>query len=355
MKSLLFYISIFLIVFLLNLFGSKLYQSKNKILSKLIIFIGFIILLLLIGLRYEVGTDYNSYLYYYNIISVLNFNELYMVDFDIGAKVVFKLCSMIFTNEHLVFMVLGLLTLYPIYKANKLYDYIYLPYSVLSFCFLFLPFSLNGMRQGIAISFMLLAFVYLFKNKKINSLIAIMIAIAFHKTSVMLIPYMALYMLFKGKKYMTYSLFASIMVAIAILFFGDRLLSFAFVNEYSFYLEDLSISSISYKIIYLYLPILIVMLLFNNRDEKNIYELRSLVITGIIFDVIGSSKQYLYRISLYYTFFIILLIPILSKYIKNDTIKKMIYIFYILYLIIYFIYEFYTLGKHEIFPYQAWI
>lgn len=354
MKSLILYLSVFIVVFILNIIGSKYYKN-HKCIGSAIIFMSFMMLIMLIGCREDVGTDYNSYIYYYNFISNLNFNELSIVDWEYGALFIFKLTSILFKSSKAIMIVLAILTIYPIYKLNKLYDYKYLPYSVLTYCFIFLPFSMNGMRQAIAMSFIALAVGYLMKEENVKSILLIIIAYLFHKSAIIVIPYLALFMIKKGRKIERDYILITLMVSILILFFNDDLINLGFISEYDYYLENVSIENISFTALIFHIPIIMILLGFSNKEEKHLKLLKGLTISGIILDIIGTSKQYLSRIALYYTMFEILLIPILLQHIRNQTTKKFVSFLYICFLIIYFIYQFYILGRHEIFPYQTWL
>ena len=354
MKSLILYLSVFMIVFIINSIGSKYYKN-HKVFSSILILISFMILILLIGVRDGVGTDYDSYIYYYNLISNLSFDELSVIDWEYGALIIFKLTSLIFQNEKFIMIVLAFLTIYPLYKANKLYDYKYLPYSILTYCLIFLPFSMNGMRQAIAMSFTLLATIYLIKDNKIKSILSIVIAFLFHKSAIIIVPYLILFMIKKGKKIERDYILITLILSIFILFFNEFLINLGFISEYDYYLTDINIENISLNNFIFYIPFILIMVSFSNNQENNLNMLKGFVISGIILEVIGTSKQYLSRIALYYSMAEIILIPILLKHISNQTTKKLVSFLYIIFLITYFVYQFYIIGRHEIFPYQTWL
>ena len=351
MASLIFYFTIFTIVFIINSAASSLYK-KNKIVSKILIFISFLILLLIQGLRYKVGTDYEAYLDYYNLIKYSSWKSLFLINWEYGALIIFKLASFLYETPTIMFFIIGFLNLYPLYRVNKLYEYKYLSYSILTFCCLFLPFCLNGMRQGIAMGFVLLSFMYLIEQKQIKSIIALVTAILFHKTAVLIIPYIIIYKLFKEKNFGKYCIVLSITLSIVILFFLKDFFAENDILTYSYYLNDININNISIKVMMFYIPVIILMLLFSKRKQLYHKVSSTLVVSGIFFDIIGTSAKYLTRISLYFTFFQILLLPYLIQNIKNNDTKKIIKVLYVVYLILYFIIQFYMMGKHEIFPYR---
>lgn len=353
MKSILIYVLVFLSVFLVNIIACKIYKTKRK-LSNILIFIGFSILLIFVGCRYYVGTDYESYINMYNTVSNFDFSELHLINVEIGAKVLFKLIQLIFNNQYAIFIGLAFLTLYPLYKANKLFEYKYLAFSILTYSFMFLPFSMNGMRQGVAMSFIFLSFAYLFKNKKISMLISFILAFLFHKSSILLLPYLALFMIRKNRLAEFDSILITLIISVSLFFFNNLLMRVGIVSDYEYLLSELNIDNIAFKSVLLFIPFLLILISYNNKEEQ-IYKMKGMVISGIILTLIGTTKQFLSRISLYHNMFLIFLMPMLFQNSKNKTNKIIIEIFYILYLIVYFIYECYILGKHEIFPYQNWL
>lgn len=353
MYSLFFYIIFFIFVFALNIIGSNYYNSNNKrIIGKFFISFSFILMLFLVGLRYKVGTDYDSYLKIYDTIKNLDWSRLDLLSWEYGSIVIFKISSYFLFNSYLIFFVIGFITLYPIYKANKLLDYKYLAYSILTFCCLYLPFCLNGMRQGMAMSIILYGFVLLMLNHK-RGILYIIISILIHKSSVLFLPFMILY-LFEKNNFKKYSIILTVLLSIFILFFLKNILIDNDISYYSSYLNNVNTESISFKIIIFYIPIILISVLYTKANSvSNIYS--GLFYSGIVFEIIGSSARYMNRIALYLNLFQIIFIPYIISKIENKNTKMIIKIFYIIYLITYFIFQFYVKNKNEIFPYQIWL
>lgn len=354
MESLLIYVSVFLITYFINVFAGNIYERK-KILSNILIIGSFLILLIFVGGRYYVGTDYESYINMYNNIASLDFNELNLINIEIGAKILFKVIYLLFDNQYFIFIGLAFLTLYPLYKANKLYNYKYLGLSILTYCFMFLPFSMNGMRQGVAMSFVILSFANLFKDKKINMVISFVLAFLFHKSSILILPYLIIFIFEKNSYAEMISIVLTLVITILLLFFNNILMSIGIISDYEYLISNLNISSVSFRNLLLYLPFLLIMISYKTQNEKHIDEMNGLVISGLILNLIGTMKPYLTRISHYHLMVLTFLMPVLIQNINNKTNKTIIQIFYIIYLIIFFTYEFYITGMHEIFPYQSWL
>lgn len=350
MVSLLFYLSIFLVIFIISYIGSIFYK-KNKKIGNFIIILSFLVMLIIFGFRYKVGTDYETYLTYYNTIKFSSWSNLFLLKWEKGALVFFKLVSMLFNKPYIIFIIISFLQLYPIYKMNKLYEFKYLPYSLLCFLTLYMPFFMNGMRQGIAMSFSLYSFSLLMHKNYKKSFFVILIGILFHKTALLLLPFIILYIFIKNKNYSKCSFILSIFLSIIILFFLKDFFIENDISTYSSYLDDINVSKISIKPILWYIPSIIIIFLFGKKDII-FRNYNGLFLSGVLFNIIGTSAHYLNRISYYFTFFEIILIPYLICNIKDEKSKKIVKLIYIIYLIIYFIYQFYISGKNEIFPYK---
>ena len=157
MNDILVYLAFFLIEFVVCVFAKK-YKFKILLLLTILLPVTFI------GFRFYVGTDYQSYMTFFERISHTNtFTELMELKWEKGALILFKLVSFFTKDPKIVFIPIAILTIVPLFYANKIYDYKYLPLSFLIYNLVYLPFCLNGMRQGIAMSFILLSFALLFK------------------------------------------------------------------------------------------------------------------------------------------------------------------------------------------------
>ena len=360
MISILFYLIIFAIVFLLNTLAKK---AKTKHLQKLFVLSSFLILLFVVGLRYKVGTDYDSYLEQFQEIKHTSWGNLLSSRIEIIPAVLFKLVSYISSSGVEIFFVMGFLALYPIYKLNKLFEYKYLPYSVLTYCIMLLPFTMNGMRQGIAMSFALLAFTYLLKKKPVKSCVSFAIALLSHTSALLMLPHLVLYFICSKKnwKFTKPSIIASTVIGIVVLFFLNNFLLSHDFTTYNYILGKINLSNINFFGIIFYLPILLMTMVISkskegDKDSNMISEsTKSLVYSGIAFDIIGTAATFLSRFALYFTAYEVLLIPALLQKIENKKTRLVIEYAVVIFFVAYFIVQYYVMGRHEIFPYRTWI
>ena len=352
----LMYFGIFALVFIVNYLAMKQNRASAR---RVLIVLGFLILLCFIGFRYNVGTDYPYYLNSYNQIADLSWDKLSSLRMELLVAVIFKVCSSVLVDARLVFVVLGFLMLYPIYKVNRLYNYKYLAYSILAYCVLFLPFGLNGMRQGIAMSFMLLSIAYLVKGKIKNSLVNFVIAVLFHTSSMIMLPYMIIIYIRKWKKinFTILNLVVTGLIAIVVLFFLNNLLVDSGITQYSYMLGNIDTDKISLSSIVVYVPVVLMALFLGKNEERNGETLvyKNLTISGICFYVVGTAAQYLSRFGLFFMMPSIILLPKLVQEIPDKNARIIVKISFIVYLAIFFYVQYSLLGKHEILPYQTWV
>lgn len=347
------YFLVFAIVFSLN---SAAIKQKSIFRKRVLITTGFLILLGFIGLRFNVGTDYQNYIRDYNAISRISWEGLPALRMELLVAALFKILSYILWDPRLIFVVLGFLALYPVYRANKLYEYKYLAYSVLIYCVLFLPFSLNGARQGVAMSFILLSMTYLMREKKTFGIVCLVLACLFHTSALIVAPYLLLLLIKKIKKNKLSKLYIVLTATIsfAVLFFLNDWLMNNGVDRYSYMLGNIETDKIALSgNVILHLAILPVMLLSEKNETNNIY--KSMVMSGIIFMVIGTATQYLSRFSLYFLMPSIILIPRSIQYVKRDKLRLLVKVLLFAYLIAFFYLQYSKWGTHEILPYQTWV
>lgn len=162
----------------LNQFYSDSKQGKNYF----FVFLDILITSILVGIRYDVGTDYMTYVHYVfpQITShVKSYEPLFNVivrifEPNFGFPVVFLILAFIFFS----FLYLSVLKNSP-----------YFVFSVfISIGLLFLSFSMSGIRQAISMSVFLYSLKYIYKGDLKRYLLFILIACAFHSSAVVYLP-----------------------------------------------------------------------------------------------------------------------------------------------------------------------
>lgn len=359
MNGALIYFIIFAIVFVINFVASK---TTHKLLKIVLPISSFLILLLFIGLRDNVGTDYNIYGNTYLTVKNMTWQDIFNLRLEPFVGIIYKTLAPIFSDFHWIYFMYGALSLLPIYIANKLYDNKYLHYSVLAYCVFFLPFSLNGMRQGVAISFAFLCFALLAKKKKLASVISMALSVCFHKTAIIILPYLLISFFDKKEDNRKRKTLLYILVTIAIsILMMTVLKDFLYENEmedYGAYLSNMSLANISLSTLFSYIPILLMSYIISKdiiKTPEKISSYSTLFYVGLIFQVVGTSAAYLNRIALYFLPGLLMICPVFLCSIKNPTTRFVVKVLFVVYLVAYFVVQYIVWGRHEIIPYATWL
>ena len=311
MLSVLFYLTVFLLVFVLQSCAVKI---KNKFLQKFVVLLSFLLILLVIGLRFEIGVDYAGHVNLYNSFVGESFAEIWSHSGDIGTKLIIGGAASAGFDVKLIFWIYGLLTLYPIYKINKNSGFKYLALSTLVFNLTILPACLNIMRQGAAMSFVLLAFDYIRHGSKIRKILSWMIiAVILHTSALLTAPFLCVYWLSKkyNKKFWPWALIITGLFSVAFMTFMKNMFGEMGFSDYNYQLNvtrsmNLSLGVLVYNSVY-YIMLVLLMLVGSKgkkqKGEKNTNEkssMLSLLVSGSIFEFVGSATKYLSRISYYF-------------------------------------------------------
>jgi hypothetical protein len=154
---------------------------------------------LVFGLRYGVGIDYNSYLEIYEYSEGYSFSELLENErFEPGFLLLVYICHTLNAPVYVFFSIFAFLQILLIYLTFKNEDniliYIYLTLICTGVCMLSF---MNIMRQMVAFGIFLFSLKYICDNKLLKYWICCLLAIAFHKSAIILFP---LYFIWIRKK-----------------------------------------------------------------------------------------------------------------------------------------------------------
>lgn len=363
MTSVLFYLFVFAIVFFLQVCAKN---TKNVALGKILVLSSFSILLLLIGLRFEVGTDYVGHIETYEGFVGKDFAEIWSGNGDVGSKLIIGGLAVTGNDAKIIFWIYGLLTLYPLYKVNKNSGFKYLAYSTLVFNLTIFPVCLNIMRQGAAMAFILLAFDFARRNGRIYKvLICSLLAICLHTSALLMVPFILVYYFSKMHSKRLYVLTVLLITVISISFLTFLKTIFAEVgfSNYDYQLVvtrsmNLSGGTILYNVVF-YLMLFFLLLLFRSGNSKNekkdVAYMIIMLAGGSMFELVGSATKYLSRVSYYFSIFQVLLIPELLQGIEKRNTRLIAKIICVITLVGLFIFRCYVQGYYEIIPYQSWL
>lgn len=323
------YLVIYSIFFINTLKGEK---------KKIILKIMYLLLVLLTGLRYQIGQDYNVYFSLFNTITFWGRN----INYEAGFIILVKIIKLINANPFFVFFIISLLTYILIYKGLK-------KSSLDSFLSLFLyyaiymiPFSFNAIGQSIVVAI----FIYLFddiENKKVKKVIFYTVVATFiHTSGILIILAYIFYHLKISKR-------ALLLLGISSFFiylFSDKIYMVTIICSPDFISEKLLSYSglypekIRYKSILQRLVMLLFMTSLGIKDKKN-YNIFKIYFFGLLlYIILGFNSLYSTRINLFFKVTEIILLPNLIHRNKNKILNKVVIsIFALLILITNFFYK----------------
>lgn len=184
-----FYFIFFIIVILLSInypLKFKLNTSNNK---KLILNynpfpLSFLFISLVLGLRYNVGTDYMSYVKFFERYE-LGINT---PDLEFGYELINRLTIYLGLNSWFVFLISALIINFLILKTFEEYSSSFLLSMIILFGIEFIFFQTNGMRQAIAIAFTFYGSKYIVSRNSNKYIFFVFLGMMFHLTAFIMIP-----------------------------------------------------------------------------------------------------------------------------------------------------------------------
>ena len=344
-NSLIFYLSSFFIIIFLAFIYDNIKGNKKIIYKNLILLVIIILLTVISGFRYNVGTDYHSYIRMYHSYSFL----------DIGSRYLFKIANFLSSNSQTIIIIYSVLTnLFLILVLKKISEKNKISLIMASYLLIFFPISFNTIRQSLAIIIIIYALLLFKENKNNkNAYLLFILAVLFHNSAVIIFPYLLITYKSKDKNLIKNSIFFTTSLIIFMFIYFYFLKDIGLIRKYVGYLGVFSFQNTDMNLLISYAPFLLLLFLFRNsiKNSRDLSIYSCLFISGIIFEVVFSSTQ-VSRIGFYFSTFLIILIPELFEKIKDNKSKRIIKFFYCFYLIIYFVLVFYFHGRAQIFPYD---
>lgn len=311
------------------------------------------------GVRYGIGTDY------FNYVVIFKENK-YNIENRIekGYNLINKVISWLGGDEHVVFFVVSLLTLFFVYLAlYERREKLSVGMGMFIFMLGYYQASFNNVRQLLAISILLFSAKYVFSKKLVKFLICILIASTIHTSAWFFFPVYFLYSIVEKKNnlFLQTVLWGSSMIVVA---FADIILLkifsiIPFLYPYAAYLNNSGASSDSHLVRDILNLVYIVpgLMIYNNlkRHDYRFAFYYMLLMFGFIiqFSSRGLFEQISIRASIVYFSTFTFVVP---YYIRVLNSMKLIVISYCLFIVltaIWLIY-FFHFKNNETIPYQ-WI
>lgn len=317
----LLFIYIYLYLFIIRI------KSENKVKFIVYFFPISTLLVLILGLQYNVGTDYFSYLHLASGNSGLKFitnHYEYLFAFLVRFVRYFKEPQLIFLFSAIIQISFFTLIVYELKKMKfKLHIFFFLYFTLMLIFFN----QFNGIRQYISVYIIIYALFKLINSKKIIFITLVFLASLFHISSLIFLIFLILNPLLKMKfsKYKIIIIICSF-ILISLYDFSNiyiKIIKYLpFYNNYihSTYFGRLSLQGIITKIPKLIIVISSIYFIDHSKLSKKETYLINLSYISIITLVMSFTSTLIWRFYHYLDFFLI--IPVLLLF-HNKKYKKL--------------------------------
>lgn len=271
-------------------------------------------LIIFAGLRYKVGTDYSNYVAIYQRLDTAHwYSEIVETKQEPGFTALMLTIKSVSESPQSLFWVSAVLTIVPIYAV--LLRHSELPaLSVALFVLLNYVNFFNGVRQGLAAAVILLAWSVMGRRRWWWFVGLVAIAATIHQSA--LFAGIAIFIV-RRRKLNSGIIFAVFGAAILTALFVDRIPALSQVvgsvaPRYAQYIHSAETGLGAYLLVAAYALLLVFAVLIgsnknplNERDQR----LTVLVLIAIAFMLVGTQATTVFRMSSYFTLFVLLLVP----------------------------------------------
>ncbi|SMG27338.1 EpsG family protein [Arenibacter troitsensis] len=179
--------ALFLGVFLVKRgFDSKTTHIGVKKANLILAGLSLLVLVLVAGLRYNTGKDYEAYAYLYE--EVANLTDIEEFDMEIGYIVLVQVLNQLSLEVWSFFTISAFLTYFLFFYSFKNYKSILYLGVFFFITFGFYLYSFNGIRQAIAMSALAVAVMYAQERKIYHYFIIIILGGLMHKSMFLFLP-----------------------------------------------------------------------------------------------------------------------------------------------------------------------
>lgn len=330
-------------------FLDKAFRNQTK---RFIIFIFCTFFILLGGLKWNTGTDWNPY--YYNFLNSVTYDKAVNspISFEWGFSILNFIMNYL-TGSFTAFLLLfTFLTVY--FKYRVLVSSEFISYGLFGL-FCFYCYSIGDIvswRQALAISLVLFSVFFIIHRRLFSFVLCILIASLFHRSAIICLIMYYVYYLNLSKLNML-AIFLS-GITLGVLIFNIKFSSFniPFLSDlyfFSVYQEKLDAyneigqvsygqvdSNISNLLGYIRKSLFVLpMILLVKKEDKIAYHLMNISIFGsIIYFVLGAVATDYKRLGGYFDIFDILLIPAILYGINSQKIRYILMFFYALFMLL---------------------
>lgn len=313
--------------------------------------------------QFEFAGRFDSYYDY--ITTYVNLEKLYALVTYICAH---------FGNRYIYYFTLQLLTILPFYLLLKEECNGKTWIGMFAYFMWIYPFSLNIMRQSIAISIVCWGYRYIKRQQIVRYLITILVAFGFHTTAILGICSYIINLLVVDTKNGNSSLIRrffnrfSYLNKTLIIFgscttviFGGQVIAYfsAVTGKYNRFVLDMAeASGVSFSnIINLLIMIFVLFVLYQmsiiNKSKETNFLILIIGVGAILYQLKAISSQ-MYRLSMYFTCYLIWSFPVLYSHSRlNRQKREMYFLIFVLCMIFNFWYFIIFRAWHSVYPYTS--
>lgn len=332
-----------------NLRFPILYKLKDKRIGntydvgqRLFIILWFLTAVILLGIRGDFAADYKTYInmfYRCNKESFVDFCSMYSVTtiftnfIEFGYGFLNFLCSRVSSNPVLMFTVVALITLFPIYKVVTKSEIPWMSlvlYLAIGYYFQ----AANTVRGFLAASIVIFSYKYVIERRFWKYCIVILFAALFHSTAMLMLPVYIL-LIQKPNKKLTIAIICT--MAVALFFLEDLVILLASVLKLSaesgdalalLYRRQTSIVAILFPVGCIFLNIILFHIAEKNHYISNKDSYIGMLYYGClmwsILTLLMMVSSYFIRFAAYFGYYIILALPLLISKIKDVKNKRIL-------------------------------
>lgn len=357
--SLIFYYFIYLTATLLF----SQYRSGNSLVRKIGPACSVILLTLMSGFRYNVGTDYSNYYYIFQRVKYTDWGSLTNGIAGYNGETNFLLFSKIFLQVLSVKQYFGVLSLITIGIVTivlvKQYSSEEYDTTLVYFLYLFIFFSesLTNIRQYLALSVLMIGYKYIFKNQFWRYLIIVLIAMFFHISAIVALPIYFFWNHKSGQEIKKIYFVIPIIAAVWFILNWRQVISFlvshgifsegrmaiyqstSATNNYTFFVKAILLILFAFFFKYL-------------NDDRDVKLYIYLFAIGTVLSGIGFFVGHLKRLGLYYEIPCIFIIPALSRFFVPERSRNVYKAIVVILTMAYFCLLYYVLKNSYMIPYQ---
>lgn len=371
--SVVLYISLYMIASVCLHFSAYAKDKKEK---KLFYFLAAGLVIVFAALRNGVGTDYYNYSNEYKQVGKISVGTYFKTgQYKTTTPALFLIIKIahVYRSERLFFLLSAAAVYVPasvVLLKNKNNVSVFLS----SFAFLTTMYTMgfNIMKQAAAVSFAFLALQYMLEKKPIVFFVNAFIAVCFHQTAVIILPFYLLNLRFFRDKDGFWKSKAMCVVPIcAVLLRICYPLVLKMLGErFSHYLSPVASDLGNNYSFYLSAVILLGILFFSEKlkikNQNNVFYLMMMLV-GVIFESLGFVSGAIKRIMYYFSVFGVLIIPQMTVICEPDkggllpdSTKKQITVQWydlleagiVVYYVLLFFVEFYLFKHADIIPFK---